>query len=118
MHLLAFDEAQAAIFSKVLELRGRTPTVATLATQARAYGMGLVVLCQNPATKLITEMVSNTANLISLHLGGTETRGMMDYQGLTPDQMYLLGHIQPTEAVFKTSLGYTEPIFNRNNSYR
>ena len=110
MHLLYFEEAQSAIFSKLLEQRGRTPTVATLATQARSYGMGLVVLCQNPITKIITEMLSNSANLICFHVGGTEIKGMMDCMGLSPEQADTLGHLQPGEAIFKTSLGYTEPV--------
>ena len=109
-HLLYFEEAQGAIFSKILEQRGRTPTVATLATQARSYGMGVIVLCQNPVTKIITEMLSNSANLICFHVGGTEVKGMAECMGLTHDQASSLQHLQPGEAIFKTSLGYTEPV--------
>jgi len=109
-HLLYFEEAQGAVFSKLLEQRARIPTVATLATQARSYGMGLVVLCQNPVTKIITEMLSNSANLICFHVGGTEVKGMMECMGLTADQAAALQHLQPGEAIFKTSFGYTEPV--------
>lgn len=109
-HLLFFEEAQAAIFSKLLEQRARTPTVANLATQARSYGLGLVVLCQNPWTKIITEMLSNSANLICFNIGGSEVRGMTECMGLTFEQAAMLQHLQPGESIFKTSLGYTEPV--------
>ncbi len=109
-HLLYFDEAQGAIFSKALELRGRTPTVAILATQARSYGLGLVVLCQNPVTKIITEMLSNTCSHICFHVGGPEVDGMRNCMGLTQEQGDKLRHIPPGEALFKTALGYTEPV--------
>jgi len=59
-HLLIFDEAQANIWSKNLEMRGRTSFMATLATQARAFGLGIMVLAQNPAMKLMTEIIANS----------------------------------------------------------
>jgi len=109
-HLLYFDEGQGLVFSKLLEQRSRTPSVATLATQARSYGMGLVVLCQNPVTKIITEVLSNSANLICFHIGGTEVRGMAECMGLTQEQTELLQHLKPGSAIMKTNLGYTYPV--------
>ena len=47
-HLLVFDEAQSQLWSKQLEMRGRQSYMATLATQCRAYGLGILVLSQNP----------------------------------------------------------------------
>lgn len=113
--LLGFDEAQAAIFSKILENRNRVPTVATLATQARAYGLGLIVLCQNPATKIITEMLSNSATHLCFHLGGTEIRGMAENLGLTYDQAQMINHLPPQHAIFKSSFNYTEPVMIKIN---
>ncbi len=113
--LLYFEEAQGAVFSKLLEQRARTPTVATLATLCRSYGLGLAVLCQNPVTKIITEVLSNSANLICFHVGGTEVKGMTDCMGLTYDQASMLQHIQTGEAIFKTNFGYTEPLHIKVN---
>lgn len=113
-HLLAFEEAQG-IFSKLLEQRGRVPAVGSLVTKCRATGLGVVILCTNPATKIITEMISNSASLLSFHLGGTEVKGMMDCMGLTTDQADMFQHLPPGEAIVKLNVGYTHPLHVRIN---
>ena len=110
IHLLTFEESQIASLSKVLELRGRIPFLSHLIITIRAFGAGIVALCQNPWTKVVTELTSNTATQINFHLGGTEVQGMQICQGLTREQGQMLNHIQAGEAIFKTSIGYTEPV--------
>lgn len=110
-NLLVFDEAQSQIWSRNLEMRGRTSFMATLATQARAFGLGLIVLAQNPGTKLMTEIISNSAIKLCFHLGsGVEVRAMSQHMGLTYEQMEILHHLKRGEAICRVGLGYTEPV--------
>jgi hypothetical protein len=110
-HILIFDEAQSQIWSRVLEMRGRTSYMATLATQCRAFGLGIIVLAQNPATKLMTEIIANSAIKLCFHLGsGEEVFAMSKHMGLTYDQMDVLHHLKKGEAICRVGLGYTEPV--------
>lgn len=110
-HLLIFDEAQAQIWSKHLEMRDRQSYMATLATQVRAFGMGIVVLAQNPALKLMSEIIANSCVKICFHLGsGNEIVAMARHMGLTQEQMETLYHLERGQAICRTGLGYTEPV--------
>ena len=110
-NLLVFDEAQSQLWSRNLEMRGRQSFMATLATQARAFGLGLIVLAQNPATKLMTEIISNSCIKLCFHLGsGNEIYHMSQNMGLTKEQMDTFYHMDPGEAVCRLALGYTEPV--------
>ena len=121
-HLLVFDEAQSQIFSRQLEMRGRTSFMATLATQARAFGLGIIVLAQNPGTKLMTEIVANSCLKICFHLGsGDEVYAMSKNMGLDRDQSEALFRLGRGEAICRSALGYTEPVrlnvFNFQDQY-
>ncbi len=110
-HLLVFDEAQSQIFSRHLEMRGRTSFMATLATQARAFGLGIVVLAQNPGTKLMTEIIANSCYKVCFALGsGDEVIAMSRHMGLDREQMDVLHHLKPGEAICRSGLFYTDPV--------
>ena len=110
-HLLVFDEAQAQIWSRYLEMRGRQSYMATLATQARAYGLGLLVLCQEPNMKLMREITANSCIKIAFHLGdGDEVQGFGRSMGLNYEQMDKIHHFKRGEVICRVGLGYTEPI--------
>lgn len=110
-HLLIFDEAQAQIWSKNLEMRDRQSYMATLATQVRAFGMGILVLAQNPALKLMSEIIANSCVKICFHLGsGNEIMAMARHMGLNAEQMETLYHLERGQAICRTGLGYTEPV--------
>lgn len=110
-HLLVFDEAQSQIWSRYLEMRGRQSYMATLATQARAFGLGILVLCQEPAMKLMREITANSCIKLSLHLGdGDEVQGFGKSMGLSYDQMEAMYHFDRGEAICRVGMGYTEPI--------
>jgi len=110
-HLLLFDEAQSQIWSKNLELRGRQSYMGTLANQVRAFGLGIVVLAQNPAMKLMSEIIANTCVKICFHLGsGVEITAMSHHLGLNQDQMDMLYHLDKQEAICRVGLGYMEPV--------
>ena len=110
-HVLLFDEAQSQVWSRTLEQRGRQSYMATLATQARAFGLGIMVLAQNPATKLMTEIIANSAIKLIFHLGsGVEIQAMSQHMGLTYEQMDTLHHLKIGEAICRVGLGYTEPV--------
>ncbi|MFC1718154.1 ATP-binding protein, partial [Candidatus Poribacteria bacterium] len=110
-HLLVFDEAQAQIWSRYLEMRGRQSYMATLATQARAFGLGLLVLCQEPSMKLMREITANSCIKVAFHLGdGDEVQGFGRSMGLNYDQMNNIHHFRRGEVICRVGLGYTEPI--------
>ena len=110
-HLLVFDEAQTQIWSRYLEMRGRQSYMATLATQARAFGLGILVLCQEPSMKLMREITANSNIKIALHLGdGDEVQGFGRSMGLNYDQMDAMYHFDRGEAVCRVGMGFTEPV--------
>ena len=110
-HLLVFDEAQSQIWSRYLELRGRQSFMATLATQARAYGLGILVLCQEPSMKLMWEITANSVIKISFHPGdGDEVQGFGRSMGLSYEQMDAIHHFKRVEAICRLGLDYTEPF--------
>jgi len=110
-HILVFDEAQSQLWSRNLEMRGRQSLMATLATQSRAFGLGILVLAQNPATKLMTEIIANSCIKLCFHLGsGQEIHQMGQHMGLSLDQMATLHHLKIGEAICRVGLGYTEPV--------
>lgn len=110
-HLLVFDEAQSELWSRQLEMRGRTSYMATLATRCRSYGLGIMVLAQNPAGKLMTEIVANSCIKLCFHLGsGFEVDGMARNMGLNYGQKEEMHHLKRGEAICRIGLGYTEPM--------
>jgi hypothetical protein len=110
-HLLIFDEAQSQLWSRYIKERGRQSFMATLATQCRAYGLGLIVLAQNPATKLMREIIANSAIKLCFHLGhGDEVIGFGRSMGLNNEQMEEFHHIKPGEAICRVGLGFTEAV--------
>ena len=103
-----FDESQGNIFPKQ-QGRLRTPYMATLVTQARAFNVGLLALAQNPSL-IMPELTSNSCIKLCYHLGGEEIVCMARHMGLTYDQvseMYTLGM---KEAVCRLGVGYMEPV--------
>jgi DNA helicase HerA-like ATPase len=118
-HLLVFDEAQANLFSRELfENRGRTSFMATLATQCRAFGLGILVLAQNPCMKLIREIIANSCIKVCFQLGsGEEVLGMSRHMGLTPEQMEAIYHLDRQEVICRVGLGFTEPMRVRVNDF-
>jgi len=111
-HVLIFDEAQAELWAKRLEQRGRSSHMANLATQCRSFGMGILVLAQNPATKLMSEIIGNSSIKICFHMNsGQEILEMAGrHMGLTQDQKDELYHLDRGEAVCRLGIGYTEPV--------
>lgn len=112
-HLLVFDEAQANLFSRELfENRGRTSFMATLATQCRAFGLGIMVLAQNPCMKLVREIIANSCVKMCFQLGsGEEIIGMARHMGLTQRQLEAFYRLDRQEAICRLGVGgYTEPF--------
>jgi len=110
-HVIIFDEAQTSTWARFHEMSNRTPFVAKLATQARGWGLSLVVLAQNPVMKLMREITANSAIKISFQLGSHEEAiGFGRTMGLTDEQIEALHHFGRGEAVCRTSLGYTYPV--------
>ncbi|MCX6113019.1 MAG: DUF87 domain-containing protein [Proteobacteria bacterium] len=99
------------LFDKNVIFGGRTSFFAKLATQARAFGLSLVVLSQNPMMKLMREITANSAIKLSFQLGSSEE--MIGYGrtiGMSNAQIEALHHFQPGEAVCRISIGYTYPM--------
>lgn len=85
--------------------------MATLATRCRSYGLGIMVLAQNPAGKLMTEIVANSCIKLCFHLGsGFEVDGMARNMGLNYEQKEEMHHLKRGEAICRMGLGYTEPM--------
>ena len=100
-HLLVFDEAQAQLWSRHLEERGRTSYMATLATTCREFGLGILVLAQNPAKKLMSEIIANSTIKLCFHMNsGEEIWDMaVRHMGLNEEQKDELYHLRRGEAV-------------------
>ena len=117
-HLLVFDEAQAQLFSKAAqESRQKTSYMATLATQVRAYGLGIMVLAQNPGTKLLSEIVSNSSKMCFHLSSGVEVDVMGRHMGLSHEQMARFHSLDRQEAICRVGLGYTEPVLFRTADF-
>lgn len=103
-----FDDSQAQICTRNLYERKRTPFTAKVINQCRAFGMGLGILAQEPATKLLTEALANTHIKLCLQLGDAiEILRMSEHMGLNPEQVDRFYRLRKRQAICK--LGYMEP---------
>jgi len=85
--------------------------MAALATQARAFGLGIIVLAQAPSMKLMTDIIANSCVKLCFQLGsGEEIANMSRHMGLTYDEMETFYHLKRGQAICRVGLGYTEPI--------
>ena len=101
------DEAQE-IFSRIQELKGRTPSVARMSCIVRAFGISFALAAQE-LSKILHEFLNNAGMLVSHSLSGDDAMTMQKCMNLSPEQADIL--TESSENITESGLKPDDIIF-------